>query len=187
MTRRVLVADIALIILTLLLLVVIIYRVSGNVTPLLVVKSGSMEPVLHVGDVIVIEPARFEDIRVGDVIVFRNPWYGNLVVHRVVHITEEGVYTRGDANAGIDPWSPVPYENIVGKWTGLKIPYWLGIGHLSLFLSGEIYPPYGIILLASLIALNLFFALKELFRRGRGLREKKLEPSQEQGEDARSE
>lgn len=178
MARRILAADIALVILTLLLLAVIAYRVSGNVTPLLVVKSGSMEPVLHVGDVIVIEPARPENIRVGDVIVFWNPWYGNLVVHRVIRVAEEGVYTRGDANAGIDPWSPVPYENIVGKWTGLKIPYWLGIGYLSLFLSGEIYPPYGLVLLAGLIILNLFFALRGLFRRGRGSGE---EPESSQG------
>jgi signal peptidase I len=120
MARRISAADIALIILTLLLLVVIVYRVSGNVTPLLVVKSGSMEPTLKVGDVIVIEPASPEDINIGDVIVFWNPWYGNLVVHRVVHKTDEGVYTRGDANAGTDPWSPVPYRNIVGKWTGLQ-------------------------------------------------------------------
>ena len=165
MARRISAADIALIILTLLLLMVIVYRVSGNITPLLVVKSGSMEPTLRVGDVIVIEPASPEDIKVGDVIVFWNPWYGNLVVHRVVHITEEGVYTRGDANAGIDPWSPVPYRSIVGKWTGLKIPYWTGIGYLSLFLSGEIYPPYGMLLLVGLIAINLFFALRGLLRR----------------------
>jgi signal peptidase len=167
MARRISAANIVLIMLTLLLLVVIAYRVSGNVTPLLVVKSGSMEPTLEVGDVIVIEPASPEDISVGDVIVFWNPWYGNLVVHRVVNKTEEGVYTRGDANAGIDPWSPVPYKNIVGKWIGLRIPYWTGIGYLSLFLSGEIYPPYGMILLVGLIAVNLFFALRGFFRRGR--------------------
>ncbi len=183
MARRISAADIALIILTLLLLMVIIYRVSGNVTPLLVVKSGSMEPTLKVGDVIVIEPASPEDIKVGDVIVFWNPWYGNLVVHRVVHITEEGVYTRGDANAGIDPWSPVPYRSIVGKWTGFKIPYWTGIGYLSLFLSGEIYPPYGMLLLVGLIAINLFFALRGLLRREREP-EREPESSQEQGEDA---
>lgn len=168
MARRASVADIALIILTALLLIVLAYRVSGNVTPLLTVKSESMEPVLNVGDVILIEPARPEDIRVGDVVVFRNPWYGNLVVHRVVHKTEDGIYTKGDANSGLDPWSPVPYENIVGRWTGIKIPYWLGIGYLSLFLSGEIYPPYGIILVACLIAFNLFFAVKSFFRRKGG-------------------
>lgn len=167
MARRISAADTALIILTLLLLVVIAYRVSGNVTPFLVVKSGSMEPTLKIGDVIVIEPASPEDINVGDVVVFWNPWYGNLVVHRVVHKTEEGVYTRGDANAGIDPWSPVPYRNIVGKWTGIRIPYWVGIGYLSLFLSGEIYPPYGLLLLVGLIIINIFFALRGFLRRGR--------------------
>jgi signal peptidase len=183
MARRISAADIALIILTLLLLVVIVYRVSGNVTPLLVVKSGSMEPTLKVGDVIVIEPAAPQDINIGDVIVFWNPWYGNLVVHRVVHKTDEGVYTRGDANAGTDPWSPVPYKNIVGKWTGFKIPYWTGIGYLSLFLSGEIYPPYGLLLLVGLIIINLFFALRGLLRHGRKP-EREPESSEGQGGDA---
>jgi signal peptidase len=184
MTRRISAADIALIILTLLLLMVIAYRVSGNVTPLLVVKSGSMEKTLKVGDVIVIEPASPEDINVDDVIVFWNPWYGNLVVHRVVHKTEEGVYTKGDANAGIDPWSPVPYKNIVGKWTGLRIPYWTGIGYLSLFLSGEIYPPYGMILLVGLIAINLFFALRGFLRRGREPEREPESSSRRRDEDA---
>lgn len=186
MARRVSVTDITLIVLTLLLLIMLAYRVSGNVTPLLVVKSGSMEPVLHVGDVIVIELAQSENIHVGDVIVFRNPWYGNLVVHRVIYMAEEGVYTKGDANAGIDPWSPVPYENIIGRWTGLKIPYWLGIGYLSLFLSGEIYSPYGTIFLVSLILLNLIFALRGFFHRGKDSREKRPESSRERDEGAQS-
>ncbi len=187
MVRRISAADTTLIILMFLLLIIIAYRVSGNVTPLLVVRSGSMEPVLNIGDVIMIETVRPEDIHVGDVVVFWNPWYGNLVVHRVAHKTEEGVYTRGDANAGIDPWSPVSYENIVGRWTGFKIPYWLGIGYLSLFLSGEIYPPYGMMLLMGLIALNIFFALRSLVRRRRDLKEEEPVSSPGRDEDAQSE
>jgi len=204
------IGNIIVIVLLALLISVAAYRFSGHVTPLLTVKSGSMKPTLMIGDVILIEPVKPEDIRVGDVIVFHNPWTGRLIVHRVVQKTSEGVYTKGDANPGIDPWSPIPYNLVVGKWTGfkipywlgigylslflsgeiyLKIPYWLGIGYLSLFLSGEIYPPYGQLLLLMLLAANILLFMRDLLRRARRVRveDNKIASSQEYGEDSRSE
>ena len=183
------IGNIIVILLLVLLISVAAYRFSGHVTPLLTVKSGSMKPTLMIGDVILIEPVKPEDIQVGDVIVFHNPWTGRLIVHRVVQKTGEGVYTKGDANPGIDPWSPIPYNLVVGKWTGFKIPYWLGIGYLSLFLSGEIYPPYGQLLLLILLAANILFFMRDLLRRARRVRveDSKTASSQEYGEDSRSE
>ncbi|MCS7132393.1 MAG: signal peptidase I [Aigarchaeota archaeon] len=148
--------------LLLILAVLAAYRLTGHVTPLLIVKSGSMRPALEVGDVILMEPVRPEELEVGDVIIFHNPISGDLIVHRIVKKTPEGVYTKGDANPGIDWWSPVPYENIVGRWTGFKIPNWTGIGYLSLFLSGDIYPPYGRIVLIILMVVNLYLILRDL-------------------------
>ena len=145
-----------------LLVTALTYRLSGKVVPFLVVKSGSMYPVLKVGDVIVINGVKPEDLRVGDVIVYYKPGTDQLVVHRIVKKTQLGVYTKGDANPGIDIWCPIPYENVVGRWNGLKIPYWLGIGYLSLFLNGEIYPPFGPILLLCLIILNIILIVKDL-------------------------
>ncbi|HDJ66598.1 MAG TPA: signal peptidase I [Nitrososphaeria archaeon] len=140
------------------------YRLSGRVVPFLVVKSGSMYPVLKIGDVIMISDIKPEDLRIGDVIVYYKPGTGQLIVHRIVKKTQSGVYTKGDANPGIDVWCPIPYENIVGRWNGFKIPYWLGIGYLSLFLNGEIYPPFGPILLLCLIILNVVLIVKDLVK-----------------------
>ena len=189
MGRSISASSIAIIILTIILVSVLAYRVTGHVTPLLTVKSGSMEPALHVGDVILMEPADPHDIQVGDVIIFYKPGTNQLIVHRVVRKTQQGLYTRGDANPGIDPWSPIPYNLVVGKWTGFKIPYWLGIGYLSLFLSGEIYPPYGQLLLLMLLAANILLFMRDLLRRARRVRveDNKNASSQEYGEDSRSE
>ena len=152
----------ATIILLCLLATALTYRLSGRVVPFLVVESGSMYPVLKVGDVIVINGVKPEDLRVGDVIVYYKPGTSELIVHRIVKITRSGVYTKGDANPGIDIWCPIPYENIVGRWSGLKIPYWLGVGYISLFLNGEIYPPFGPIFLIFLIILNIILIVKDL-------------------------
>ena len=75
-------------------------HLTGNAVPMpfgvgaSVVLSGSMEPTLSVGDLIVIrEREHYEN---GDVIVYQT---GHMpVVHRIVDISDETVITCGDAN-----------------------------------------------------------------------------------------
>ncbi len=73
------------------------------------VLSGSMEPTLPVGSVIVAVPARGEELNTGDVITVANPQHaGALVTHRIVAI-ENGPQgrtftTKGDANSVVDSW-----------------------------------------------------------------------------------
>lgn len=151
------------------LLLAIIYNLSGEVFPLLVVKSGSMEPVLVRGDIIIMERIDPEMVRVGpvdgDVIIFYKPGTKTLIVHRAVGRVENGFITKGDANPGIDYFSPIPPENVVGRWTGIKIPYWTGLGYLSLFLRGEIYPPYGRIVLVLLLLINIIIIVRDILSR----------------------
>lgn len=85
-----------------------------------VVTSGSMEPLIAVGDVMAAQPVTAEDlqnglIQPGHVILADNPARpGKLFTHRVVRIDEEGNYiTRGDANRSIDS-TPVPAESVKG-------------------------------------------------------------------------
>jgi len=176
-----------LIILFIILVFMMSYGITGRVVPVLVVKTGSMEPVLNVGDVILIDDTvKPDEIKVGpdgDVIVFRKPGSRELIVHRAIGKTAEGFITKGDANPGIDFWSPVPYENLIGRWTGFKIPYWTGIGFLSLFLRGEIYPPYGRIVLVLLIVLNLYLIIRDFKSRKRS-RPSSEPPGEEYPEDA---
>jgi len=76
-----------------------------------VVYSGSMEPVLHVGSLALVESVPANRLRVGDVVTFGDPYRpGRLVTHRIVEIVErpEGglaYRTKGDANAARDPWT----------------------------------------------------------------------------------
>lgn len=110
---------------------------TGN--PVLAVASGSMEPVLYKGDLIVIEGIEeVENINVGtkdsnhpgDIIVFNEPGISEeLIVHRAVEMidNEDGSYsfkTWGDNNGFKDGWT-VEENDIVGRYIGIKVP-WLG-------------------------------------------------------------
>ena len=74
------------------------------------VLSGSMSPHLPVGTLVVTERVSASSVRAGDVIVFPKPGRTDqTVIHRVVRIAPTGdgalqAHTRGDANAGEDPW-----------------------------------------------------------------------------------
>ena len=110
--------------------------------PLLAVASGSMEPVLYKGDLILVQGVQNAlEIHVapkdanspGDIIVFHKPTYPpDLIVHRAVgNGTDTSYYliTQGDANPGPDGWK-VRESDIVGKYTGVKVPL---LGHIALF------------------------------------------------------
>lgn len=67
-----------------------------------IVKSGSMEPSIQVGDVVVAKPwTEDQPIRVGRVFVYDDPatTRPHLMVHRIVELRDDGDYTTaGDAN-----------------------------------------------------------------------------------------
>jgi signal peptidase len=82
------------------------------------VGSGSMEPKMYPGDVVIIAKVPADSIETGDVIQFRVPEEVT-VMHRVIEIqeTEAGskvFITKGDANDEPDS-EPVIPENVVGK------------------------------------------------------------------------
>ena len=74
-----------------------------------VVLSGSMEPAMSKGDLILVrETDRFFE---GQIVVFEDG--GMLVVHRIVNITQEQITTRGDANNTED--DPILPDSIQGE------------------------------------------------------------------------
>lgn len=126
----------------------VLREISGGSSPLAVVRGNSMYPLLREGDIIILTKKSPDEIKVGDVIVYKSV-KGNLIVHRVIEVTNlNGVYyfkTKGDNNY-LDDRYLNEYENGVGisqfrivgvavKMGGyvLKIPY---LGSLALALSG---------------------------------------------------
>jgi signal peptidase I len=85
----------------------------------LVVMSGSMEPALPTGSVVLVKRIPAEAIAVGDVVSFRSPENPSRVLtHRVQSVgLVDGrlqVQTRGDANTGTESWNIDP-QGTVGR------------------------------------------------------------------------
>jgi len=86
------------------------------------VITGSMEPELSVGDLILTEKTEASDIEANDIISFysQSPvMIGNIITHRVVEklVDEDGtvrLLTKGDANLSMDSYA-VTDENLIGK------------------------------------------------------------------------
>jgi signal peptidase len=95
-----------------------------------VVLSGSMEPTMSAGDVVVVNAVAPSAIERGDVITFRDD--RQRVTHRVVNVTQEDgqrqFVTKGDANEEAD-MTPVAAESVVGR-VAVVLPF---IGHIVLF------------------------------------------------------
>jgi signal peptidase len=81
-----------------------------------VVLSGSMEPAIQTGGVVVILPVDPETVKVGDVVTYASLSGKSLTTHRVIAIQnqpERQFITKGDANKNPDP-SPILPSQIVG-------------------------------------------------------------------------
>ena len=82
------------------------------------VSSGSMEPELKVGSLVVVRPVDPETIAAGDIITFSVEGVEKTVVtHRVTSVEKNFPLvfrTQGDANLNPDPFV-IPARNVVGK------------------------------------------------------------------------
>ncbi len=84
------------------------------------VSSGSMEPAIKTGGVIMVKP--IAEYQVGDIVTYQYGRYArNLTTHRIIERTYNGFVTKGDNNNAADI-NPVSQEQILGK-VFLTIPY----------------------------------------------------------------
>lgn len=127
-----------------------------------VVLSGSMQPTMGPGDVVIVEDVPLTDIAEGDVITFQRPEESRPTTHRVIEVqTQDGqpaFRTAGDSNEDPDPELVGPNQVIgeVASFGGylLVIPF---IGRIIMFSGTQT----GFLLLAVLpVAL---FVLNELW------------------------
>ena len=125
-----------------------------------IVQTNSMEPYIMTGDLIVFKSCSYDDIEVGDYIVFTaDESFGKLkgqsIVHAVKEITEDGIITQGlnkKTNPNPDK-NPVTAENLLGVCTSNSA----GWGKFFRFIN-----KYGIILVIALVAIP--FIVKQIIK-----------------------
>ena len=126
----------------------------GTQNPFYVVASGSMIPVLEVYDVLIVsghEP--FDELEVGDIIVFDRPSdHNRVIVHRVASILDEDprtIRTKGDANPASIPGTdfPITDEEYIGK-VAYTLPQ---VGYITQLLK----PPINYVIIAIVIGIMI--------------------------------
>lgn len=111
------------------------------------VLSGSMEPSISTGGMVIIRPAVADDIHIGDIIAFSNG--KEEICHRVMEVQAGPslvFITKGDANRAAD-LIPVTAENVHGK-VFFSVPL---LGYFAHFVR----TPVGLVLTFLLAALLL--------------------------------
>jgi len=142
--------------------------------PMLAVASGSMEPTLYKGDLIMVQGVSNAcDIKVGleeavepgDIIVFHKPPEpSELIVHRAVDKEfRDGKWyfqTWGDnrkTNTRPDNWGPGDCDLAENYVVGKVVGHVSNIGYIPLFLREFLWTPIGMILIVTLLLLFLFY------------------------------
>ncbi|MFZ0184650.1 MAG: signal peptidase I [Nitrosotalea sp.] len=126
----------------------------GTENPFYVVSSGSMIPNLNIFDVIVVQGhVSFDQLKVGDIIVFNRPIiHDKVIVHRVAEILNKDplvIRTKGDANPGSIPGTDYPITK--GDYIG-KVEYVIPqIGYVTRILT----PPINYIIIAVIVGIML--------------------------------
>ena len=105
-----------------LLVIISLFPITGNYK-ILVVQSGSMEPMIKTGSVVIVKPA--DNYQIDDVITFANKNRGKSTTHRIIKTeTENGetyFITKGDANNAADN-NKITEDKIIGKVL-FSVPY----------------------------------------------------------------
>lgn len=114
-----------------------------------VIHTGSMTPVFEPGDLVLDRPAR-QGYAVGDVATFRiGP--EERVTHRITHVSDLGIRTKGDANRVADVWE-IPPGHVDGV-VAHRAPH---LGYLVFFLQ---QPPGVVGVMSSGLSLVLLWGL----------------------------
>lgn len=123
-----------------------------------VVLSGSMEPAMSPGDVVIVDGVDPANVEEGDVITFATAENQPPTTHRVIDTVEteygQGFQTKGDANEDPDQ-SLVRPQQIVGE-VELVIPY---VGHVVNFVNTPVGFAALVIAPLALLAISEFYAI----------------------------
>jgi len=131
------------------------------------VSSGSMEPAIKTGGVIMVKP--IAEYQIGDIVTYQYGRYArNLTTHRIIERTDSGFITKGDNNNAADINSVSP-EQILGK-VFLTVPY---AGYMVNFIHSK----FGFLLLILVPALIIIgsesFKIYQEIKKMRGRKNRK--------------
>lgn len=93
-------------------------KILGNELPTingyayLEVISGSMEPKINIGDIVIID-TKVNNYKVKDIVTFKDI-NGSFVTHRIIDIKDNEIITQGDANNTVD--DSITKDQIVGRY-----------------------------------------------------------------------
>ena len=73
----------------------------------------SMYPSIHNSDIISVAPINKNNLKWGDIILYRINGTNNLIAHRIIFIKNHTVYTRGDALGG--DFEQVAANDVLGR------------------------------------------------------------------------
>jgi len=126
----------------------------GAANPFYVVSSGSMYPELAMYDIIVISGhALFEDVRIGDIIVFDRPKdHDKVIVHRVVAVVDDDpltLRTKGDNNQNSIVGTDYPITEEEYKGTVVHVIPQVG------YITKILQPPINYIIIAVIIGIMI--------------------------------
>lgn len=139
-------------------LVLLIFRGAGLY--LYAVQSGSMEPTIPIYSMcLVTTHVDYDELEVGDIIVYTRDYDGTKIIHRVYEITDDGIITKGDANPMTDGVSVTP-ENLYARYIA-HVPY---VAYVYNFVRS----PVGVVaVILILLALLVLEAVEAARRKGR--------------------
>jgi len=153
--------DIAIIVIGVVLIWFAVKVVFNVDNPFYVVSSGSMIPVLNVGDILIVKDGNtFNSLKVGDIIVFNRPQGGDrVIVHRIIELSdrfgEKVIVTKGDANDGIIPGTdfPIREKDYIGT-VAYTVPK---VGLVLKYLN----PPVNYIIIVGIIGILIYTNMKK--------------------------
>ena len=153
--------DIAIIVIGVVLIWFAVKVVFNVDNPFYVVSSGSMIPVLNVGDILIVKDGNtFNSLKVGDIIVFNRPQGGDrVIVHRIIELSdrfgEKVIVTKGDANDGIIPGTdfPIREKDYIGT-VAYTVPK---VGLILKYLN----PPVNYIIIVGIIGILIYTNMKK--------------------------
>lgn len=142
--------------------------IPGNIE-VKIVKSGSMEPTIPTGSLIVVKPAA--SYAVGDIVTFGPDTKADIpTTHRIVEVQEESgqrlFITKGDANEEQDP-QPVRGSEIIGavKFSAPYVGYVIAFAREPLGFALLVVVPAALVILEEVIV--IYKEARKMWRRRR--------------------